>query len=362
MPLQTGTHTIADLAANTFAGVRAQEFGLERLNDAIQNDLQVHNERVNDMMGDLANISPERTATYGTSASGEAVPADEFTRGPTQKIRAGGRVEFPLEKYQYPIGWTADYLRRATVQDMARGTIAARQAHLARIQRDIRNALFLPTNYTFRDRFVDNVDLQVKRLVNADGGAIPNGPNGEEYNSATHTHYVGIDWGAATAAARAAALRARLQDVIEHGHGDDVRIYINRAQETDIRALDGFAPLLVPNVVPAPGGTAVVGQGTLDITRADNRLIGYFDGFPVWTKPWVVANYIFVFAAGGPNKTLRMRVSATPGEQGLFIAGEIILHPLQARYMEFFHGFGALTRTNGSVLFLGGALYTAPAI
>lgn len=358
MPLKVGTHTIADLAANQFANEPAIT-NIDALSDAVSRDLEAHNALVQEMTADLCDRSAERGTVYGTSAQNEAVPADEFTRGPTQKLNVGSKVEFPLEKYQYAVGWTADHLRRASVQDIALTTIAARQAHIARISKDVRNALFGPTNYTFRDRFVDNLDLGVKRLVNADGAPIPNGPNGEAFDGASHTHYDAIAWSGANAAQKAAAIRALIQDVVEHGHGADVRLYINRAQETDFRALEGFAPLPPPNIVHRSSDTPAQ---TLDVTRVDNRLIGYFDGLPVWTKPWVPANYVLTFAAGVPDKTLRIRESAVPGEQGLFLAGEIVTHPLQARYMEFFHGVGALTRTNGAILYLGAGTYAAPSI
>lgn len=359
MPLQTGTHTIADLSSNVFARDLAVD-NIDALNDAIQADLAMHNARVNEMVSDLCEISQERSTVYGTNAQGEAVSKDEFTRAPTQRITRGGKVEFPLDGFEYAVGWTAEYLRRATVQDMALKTIAARQAHLRRIAYDVKRALFAPTNYTWRDRRVDDVDLNVKRLVNADGAAIPNGPNGESFNAATHTHYDALDWGAANTATRDAAVRATVQDVVEHGHGTDVRIYINRAQEADFRALDGFEPLVMPNMVYRSTDTAA--GPALDITRTDNRQIGFYDGNPVWTKPWVPANYILTFAAGVPEKTLRMRVSTLQSEQGLFIAGEIITHPLQAQYMNFVHGFGVHNRTNGAITYLGGGTYTEPTL
>lgn len=358
MPIKTGTHTIADLSSNAFSGELVMPNNVDALNEAIQNDLAVHNQRVEEMLREIAEISPERSTVYGTNAEGEMHKKDEFSRGPTQKISRGGKVEFPLDGFQFAVGWTAEFLRRATVQDMALKTIASRQAHLRRIQVDIKEALFGPTNYTSVDRLVDSNELAVKRLVNADSAAIPSGPNGEDFDGSTHTHYDAIDWGAATAAARKTALETQIADVTEHGHGDDVRLYINQAQEADVRALDGFEPLLVPNIIP--GTSADRAAGTLDITRATNRLIGFFNGFPVWTKPWVPANYTFAFSAGDPGKTLRFRVSNIAGEQGLFIAGEIITHPLQAQYMEAFHGVGVKTRTNGAVLYLGGATYVAP--
>jgi hypothetical protein len=361
MALSTGTHTIADLASNAFAATTVQEFGLENLNDAIVTDLNNHNARVNEIVGDFADRSTERSTIYGTSAEGEAVPADEFTRGPTQQIRPGSKVEFPLEKFQYAVGWTADYLRRATVQDMAKKTIAARQAHVKRIQKDIRDALFGATNYIFNDRFVDGMDLQVKRLVNADGMQIPSGPNAETFDAATHTHYDALNWAGATPDARAAALRALILDVVEHGHGADVRLYINRAQDAEVRVLPGFVALQPANIVAANTATSAgPGAPSLDIARADNRMIGYFDGYPVWTKPWVPPLYFLASALGDPRKPLRMRISTIAAEQGLYIAGDIIIHPLQARYFEFWHGFGAMQRTNAAILFGGGASYTVP--
>lgn len=361
MALQTGTHTIADLAENAFATTTVMEFGVDNMNDAIQADLDMHNARTDEMLRELAEISTERSTIYGTNAQGEMVQKDEFTRAPTQKIGVGSKVEFPLDGFQYAVGWTADFIRRASVQDMAKTTIAARQAHVRRLQYDIRSALFGPTNYTWTDRLVDGNDLAVKRLVNADSAPIPNGPNGETFTASTHTHYDAIDWGAANTAARDAFVRALVQDVIEHGHGNDVRIYINRAQETDFRALDGFEPLPFPNMVFRQTDTAV---GTLDVTKADNRQIGYYDGLSVWTKPWVPASYIFTFAAGvaPANKTLRYRVSTVPGVRGLYTAGEIANFPLQARYMEAVHGFGVKDRTNGAIGYLGAGTYAAPTL
>lgn len=356
--MPTGTYTIADLTENAFATTTVQEFGMDRMNDAIVADLEMHNRRISEVLGDIAQPTTERSTIYGTNADSDMVPADEYTRGPTQKITRGSKVENPLDKYQFAVGWTADYLRRATVTDMALRQVSARQAHLRRLALDVKNALFGATNYTFTDRWVDSNDLAVKRLVNADSAPIPNGPNGETFTASTHTHYDAIDWAAANSAAKIAFVQGLFSDLVEHGHGADVRLYINKSQETDMRALTpNFAALPPPNIEFRNTDTAI---GRLDITRADNRLIGYFDGFPVYTKPWVPALYFFTFAAGDVGKPLRMRRSVVAGEQGLFLAGQIITHPLQAQYMETFHGFGAFTRTNGVIGYLGGASYTVP--
>lgn len=359
MAIKTGTHTIADLIDRQFADELVMPSNMEAVTLAVQQELEVHNRRVMEMVSELADVSTERSTVYGTNAEGEMHRKDEFSRGPTQKITVGGKVEFPLDGFQFATGWTADYLRRASVRDIALRTISARNAHLRAIQTEIKSALFGATNYSYVDRLVDNNTLAVKRLVNADSAAIPSGPNGESFDGSTHTHYDGVDFTAANAAARAVALAALVQDVIEHGHGNDVRIYINQAQETEVRGSDDFEALIYPNIVPSTAADRA--NGVLDITRTDNRLIGYFRGVPVWTKPWVPSDYAFAFAAGDPGKTLRYRVSEIEGERnGLFMAGEIVTHPLQAQYMEAFFGFGVLTRTNGAVLYLANASYSSP--
>lgn len=356
--MATGTHTIADLSENVFSTTTVQEFGVENMNEAIQKDLAMHNARVVDLISSLAEPTTERSTVYGTNADTDMVPVDEFGRSATQKISVGSKVENPLDMFQVAVGWTATYLRRASVQDLAKRTISVRQAHLRRLEKDIRNAIYGATNYTWVDRLVDNNSLAVKRLVNADSAPIPNGPNGETFNSATHTHYDAIDWASANTAARIAAMQALISDIVEHGHGSDVRIYINRAQETDVRGLTpNFAALPPPNVVQA--STATYGQGTLNIAVADNRLIGYFDGFPIYTRTWNPANYFFAYAAGAP-KPLRYRRPVQVSEQGLYLAGTNSAYPLEAQYFEAKHGFGAFTRTNGAVLYLGAGTYADP--
>lgn len=362
MPIQTGTHTIADLVANTFAGEAASDpQNMTALEDAIRRDLEAHNQRLQELLAAFSARSSERQTVYGTNAEMEFHSADEYSRGPTQKIAVGSRVEFPLDKFQLAVGFTADYLRRASVQDVAIRTVAVRRADVNLVQRKLREAFFGATNYTWNDRLVDGTDLAVKRLVNADSAPIPNGPNGEVFDGTSHTHYLASDWSAATADAKASDIADLIGTVTEHGHSEGLTVFINTAQESDVRGATDFVALLYPNTVSAPGGTEDRGQGVIDITNANNRLIGYFRGVPVRVKPWVPANYLLANATADGRKPLRQRVSAVAAEAaGLFIAGTIINHPLQAEYAEHFFGFGAWNRTNGAVLYTGGGTYAEP--
>lgn len=358
---KTGTHTIADLLDNAFASTTVVEFGIERLNDAIQADLNVHNQRMREIVAQMAIITTERSTVYGTNDTAEMHSADEFSRGPTQKVTVGSKVEFPLDKKQTALGWTYDYFKRATVNDIAKQQVAVRKAHLTAVINAMRDALFGSSNFTSVDRFRDNLSLSVKRLVNADSASIPNGPNGETYDASTHTHYDSTT--SVSGSGLNTAILATISDVVEHGHGGQVVLYINRAQEAAIRLLTDFTPYLDPRVIPA--STTTRANGMLDTSRLDNRAIGIFGAAEVWVKPWVPADYFLCFDRADPRKPLAFRESVVGAESGLQLGGprRLEAHPLMADYYEAFLGVGVWTRTNGAVLYANagaGGSYVVP--
>lgn len=358
---KTGTHTIADLLDNTYASTSVVEFGIDRLSDAILADLDAHNARMRELVSEMAMVTTERSTVYGINDAMEMVRVDEFGRGPTQKITVGAKVEFPLDKLQVALGWTYDYFKRVTVQDVAKQQVGVRRAHVGAVINEIRNAFFGATNYTYVDRFRDNLSLGVKRLVNADSATIPNGPNGETYDASTHTHYDSTT--SVSGSGLNTALLALISDVVEHGHGGRVVLYINRAQESAVRALSDFSAYLDPRIIPSTAANRPA--GTLDITRLDNRAIGIFGAAEVWVKPWVPADYFLAFDLADPRKPLAFRESGVAGEQGLQLAGprRLEAHPLMADYYESFFGVGVWTRTNGAVLYANagaGGSYVVP--
>lgn len=351
MTTNVGTYDISTLLAARFQSAAA--FGLDTIRQVLEADLAAHNAIVEQMVSEMCEITTDRQRKYGSSVAGEMVEVDEYGRAPTQAPVAGATVGFPLKLFQFPLGWTNKYLEVATPADLAQGVLAAQTAHLRAIQRDIKKAVYLSSNYTFNDHLIDKVDLSVKRFVNADSAVIPNGPNGETYDGATHTHYVG------EASLTAGYLKAIINDVIEHGHGGAVKCAINKTDETAVRALTGFVAYPDPRIVFRASDTP--GQ-TLDISRLDNRAIGIFEGAEIWVKPWAIANYVFPWDAGSPNKPLAFRQRAQTTLQGLRIAAELNTFPLIARYMEAEFGIGVWTRTNGAVLYFANATYADPTI
>ena len=357
MPLKTGTLGIDDLIANKFQSVA--EFGENTIAEVLQRDLANHNVIMRDMLAPLADTTTDRQRIQGTSQSGEMIEADEYSRGPTQKETPGQTVGFPIKRYQYAIGWTRDYMLTRTPADIATAQITVQSAQVRRTIFELKKALFSPTNYTHVDMLIDGISFPIKALVNADGAGIPNGPNGETFNGATHTHYLG------SATLTTGAVDSALNTVVEHGHGTDVRIHISKGNEAAFRALTGFVAFPEPQLVPGGGATGFIpapGTPSLDISRLDNRAIGRYNGATVWVKPWMIDNYLFVAAYGGAARPFAFRERTEAALRGLRIAGEIDTFPLRAQYMQVEFGIGVWNRTNGAVLQFNNATYTAPTI
>lgn len=354
--MTTGTYDISSLLKVRYQS--AVEFGLDTIVQVLRNDLAAHNTIVNDLLGELCDVTTDRQRKYGSSASNDMVEVDEYGRAPTQRIATGATCGFPLRLFQFPVGWTEKFLQTATPADLAQMTLDAQKAHMRAIQREVKKALLHSANYTFQDFLVDKVDLSVKRLVNADSAAIPDGPNGETFDGASHTHYLARAGGALAAT----DLTSQINTVIEHGHGGSIRMAINKADEATVRALSGFTGYIDPRLIIPGGATAGTPAARLDISRLDNRAIGLFGAAEIWVKPWMPANYTFAWDSASPNKPLAMRRRSQESLRGLRIAATLSSFPLVAQYMEDEFGIGVWTRTNGAVLYFGNTAYADPTI
>jgi hypothetical protein len=352
---RTGTHDISFLLASTNP-ITNGNLSFQEIVAALDADVAAYNTIMRDQLSSLASTragTAERIGAYGGSAAGSMTEVDEYGRAPTQRAAAVAQVAFPFKKYQYNVGWTKEWEKRRSAADFARAVQGAQAGHRQRVSAEIKKALFLSANYTFRDHLVDNVDLAVKRLVNADGAVIPNGPNGETFDGSTHTHYLG------NATLTTAAVDAAISTVVEHGHGASLRIYIAQANETAFRALSGFVAYVDPRLML--GTQANQPAQRLDITVQNNRAIGIYGAAEVWVKPWMIANYLLVFDAGSPQKTLGLREDPA-GSLDLTRAAEFEDHPLRVDFYESYFGLGVLTRTNGAILQFNNASYTDPTI
>jgi hypothetical protein len=350
MALKTGALDIAALQAAT--NVSAIEFGQENIAQVLAADNAAFSAVVADMLSDLAETTSERQRLVGNSLGGNAVEVDEYGNGPTQKDVPGYFVGFPLRRIQFPIGWTNQFLKNATPADLAVRNNIAQGAHLRRARYELQRAIYTPTNSTFVDHLVDKASLPVKAMINADSTAMANGPNGETFDGSTHTHYDGAS------SLTAAGITALINDVAEHRNGATVRVCINIADVAAFSVLSGFVPFQAPYV--NLNTAANQPSERLDITKLDNRQIGWFGAAEVWTKPWAVANYAVAYDYSAPAKPFVRRVETN--DRGMHIAATFESHPLVAEFVEWFHGFGAWNRTALAVLKFNNSTYSAPTL
>jgi hypothetical protein len=356
MSVKTGTMTIADLLANK--QTTAASFDRVQLQEIIEAELRAHEMVVQGMLGELCLITDERLWLSGAADTGDMLEATEFTRGPTNKADRTSTLGFPLKLYQYGLGWTKKWFAQKSVADVAQQVVAAEKAHLRALQREIKRAIYGSANYTHTDNLVaPNVDLTVKRFLNADSDPIPVNAAGDAFTASSHTHYAGVATGGTPTSAE---VKAAIRNVLEHDHGNNLVLAINLADEDAVRAMSDFTKYVDSRIVPAT--TSDVGRPSLDNSRVDNRAIGLFAGIAeVWVKPWAVSGIHFAYDKGDVRKPLAVRVRKGQGV-GLQLAAELDTHPLVAQYMESEFGVAVATRSNGACLDTAHTSYTDPTI
>jgi len=349
-----GTLTVLDtLAASQQSLV---QYGVDRAFQGIADLLEAYR-RISTTLGPMLEASTDRQRRYGTGSAMTMDVLDESGRAAPQKVAAGDTVGFPLRGYGVAVQWTDLFMRRAgTANQLAAQFTAAFSAYELAIQREIKRAIFYPTNVTFTDYRVDGVSLAVKRLVNADSANIPPGPNGEVFNGATHTHYLG------TASFVVADLVALVETVVEHYTTGVPVININRAQEATIRGFTGFFAYQPAQLVNQ--GAAVIATGQLLQDNIYDRAIGILSSggitAEVRVKPWVPANYIHAWMEGAPAPLVFRTDNDADG--ALHIVFEGSNEPFNAKAIGVEFGIGVWNRTNGAVLRSNNATYAAPTI
>lgn len=350
----TGTFSLDDLKAQP-PGVTIDEFGEAEAAAVVRAEIDAHNARYQDMIAALMVTTTERTLTYGGGTTRKMRRFDENGRLATKKGGfKGGTYGLPYDQFGDALGWNLDYIQTTTVPALALEVTAMQDADVETLYSAVQAALLVPTNYTWYDQFVDQAELQVKRLLNGDGSAIPNNRAGEVFNPANHTHYL------ASGSWTNEAIDAQIATVREHDHTGNIVIYINVNNVPNISALSKFMPARKDRVIY--GADQTVANVTLDPgARDDNRVIGLWDGlYDIVVKPWMIAGYTFVHDTLGP-KPLTMRLPVAAVQQGLRLVGDIDIYPLRANYYARRFGVGVGERTNGAVTWMGGAVYQSPA-
>lgn len=351
MPLLTGELTIADLLAARNTSLA--KFGnTDTITQVLTRDVAVHNAILAQELADFVEITSDRQRLLGASGNGTMSEADEFGRTPTQKPQLNGQVAFPLRKWQFNMAWTKDWFKHHTPADMAVMTINAEKAHTLKLRNRLANAMFGSSDFSFRDYTRDNITFNIRRFWNADNQPIPDGPNGEIFNPATHTHFTAVT------PLTGAAVIALASNVQEHRVSPEIKIAFNPADETTVRGLTGFNQYIDPRFQLGTG--TVPDLVRANIARLNNRAIGIIGQAEIWIKPWGLANYAVAYDVSASEKPLVMRVDEGVGGPNLTMIAEDDDHPIHLRYMEDYFDFAAYGRGGAAVLYFGGGAYVDP--
>jgi hypothetical protein len=341
MPI--GLYSFADLIQ--FRNRSVVEFGLDTILATVQEEVRKHNERKELALGAFVAATISETQRQ-TGSGGSMVFRDsaEFSRDETQKSDRGETVGFPLKKKQLALGFTKYYFDMQSPQDVAERMQLVLKADINATYAEIGRALFGAANYTWFDKWDTQIDLNIKRLYNADGAPVPEGLGPTPIDGATHSHFF------AKTALAVTDVRAAVDTVREHDDGATIQIEINNTNTAAVLALAGVTPaqaellrygadITVANVVQPAN------------SNPSNRPVGVLDGsYLIHTKPYVPAGYMVIRVTNAGLQPLVRRRHRVDRYNGLHLEDTITTFPLLAQYMENFHGFGVWNRWSASVL------------
>lgn len=336
----TGTYDLEWLK-NQRAGTRLINLPLNEVQRVVETELAAHNRRAEQMIAAYAVRVDRRDGVdaTGNTLNGTMTRVDEYGRARTQTTGRPGDTGFPLERFQFAAGYTADFFRKRTGADLVAVLENAQAAHRKQLVTEIRDRLFSPVSYQFEDFLTDNKIITVKALYNADGSTPPTSPNLTDF-SGTHNHYLGFT------AYTEANFRALLNAVREHTDSGQVEMHISAANEGTVRTFTGFAPATDIQVT-VNNGTTPTAVRPLDTRNVNNRFIGRIDGADVFVKPWVFDNYAAAVDVSDP--VLGIRHPDDREDEGLRPIGQIATFPLQSDYLGAEFGIGVRRRGGAAI-------------
>lgn len=314
---------------------------LERV---VTTELAAHNRRAEQMIAPYAVRVDRRDGVDATGSllTGTMTRVDEYGRARTQTTGRPGDTAFPLERFQFAVGFTADFFRKRTGADLVASLENAQAAHRKQLVAEIRDRLFSPFNYDFQDFLTDGKVINVKALYNNDGSTPPDSPNLVSFGS-THNHYLGfVGWTADN-------FRALINAVREHTDSGQVEAHIAATNEGDVRNFEGFAP--AQDIEVTVNANTSVATRSLDTRNTTNRFIGRFDGVSVFVKPWVFDDYACAVDVSDP--VLGIRHPDDREDEGLRLVGQITTFPLQSDYFGAEFGIGVRRRGGAAIADFG---------
>lgn len=349
----TGISTLSDLNIQTLNN-SAASYGLEKISMEFAKSLTNYNQQVTEILADLAEKTTVQKKVFDLASDMEMSRIDEFGKSRSKANTGRWEVAFPCDKFATTIGFSNEFLQRATVQELNNRFIGGQVAHQKNIVKQIKSALFTSASVSYLDDNLNREELIIRPFWNNDGTVIPTNNNGESFTS--HTHFIGSTSGSVAND----DVDSLIQKVTEHDLTDDVVVYINSKDLAKISVLTKFTKLSSALIVHNATDATV---DLLDNSDLSNRLVGYWDNtIKVFVKRFVPQNYAICLALGAPVKVLAYRQLPYEGMQGLKINSHYAGEPLVSQEMICYEGFGVQNRSAGAVLQLNNSTFTSPTL
>jgi hypothetical protein len=203
--------------------------------------------------------------------------------------------------------------------------------------------------------------LTIQPLANGDSVEYPPVLGAED--QATDNHYIEIGYASASISDTNNPLETVRDELTEHfgemSGGEDIVVFINKAERAPVEALTDFDP--------TPDRYVVVGDD-VDVPRdpaanAPGIFLGRCSGVTVKQWNWIPAGYLLgVHTDARPPLKMRIDPADTGLGQGLQMVSTFEDYPLREWNWEHRFGFGCGNRLNGVVIELDDAgTYTIPA-
>jgi len=352
-----GISTLSTLDAAILNGTAVQ-YGIDKINLELQKSLSFYNQAMNELVSDYAEPVNKQKVIFKGNDLTKMTKVDEAGRGRTVATDGQYEIGLPLEKFVANVGYTYDFLQKASVDEMSRKFLAMQGMHYLSIIDGIKSALFtLSTNYNFVDKYENSETLSVKGFWNADSSFIPQANDGTTFDGSTHTHYKGSTSGSASST----DIDGLIETIVEHNCVEKLMLIINKADVSRISAISGFTALSSDKLVYS-GVTST--KDKLDLGNLDNRCIGLWrDATPIWVKPFGVKNYMACVSLDNfRGKPIAFRQHSVESLRGLRFDSHSMTEPLLTEHGIAYFGFGAYNRSAGAVLQLNNSTFTAPTL
>jgi hypothetical protein len=297
----------------------------------------------------IGEYTDELTVEYRVGTTTEMELHTEYGRPDAQRADVAGHM-LPLRSWDYGLGWTWDYLRKARSTQLQADITAGVNAVRNKWRVELLTRLLKRTDdsgaaYGLGTTGYSAGFATTAAQTNVD--FIPPAYGGTSFTN-THEHYVTIAGGAWTVD----VFKDIRAELMEHGHMPSYEVIISSSDVTTVQGLTGFAP--VPERLIRYSASTELANFNMD-ENAGVYSIGAIHDCRVWVVPGLPQYYGFGWRSYGrnnPMNPLKIRLDKGVSRPTVQLFPDPTngspTHPLQYGMFFFEFGVGVGDRTNGT--------------